>query len=303
MPIKHIFIINPISGKGTGKETVPKALESFKEQYDIEFYVTTGPGDATRFVRDFCAAHPDQEVRFYACGGDGTLNEVASGAVGQPHAAVSSFPCGSGNDYIRYYNDVDAFVDPDRLLNGTVTPVDIMQVGDRYAINAFHFGFDSFVADKIIEYRATKKNPYASAVLYAIVHGMHNQVKLALDDKPYYEGEFLICTVCNGSHVGGGYKTAPRSCNHDGLLEICLIRTMPRLKFVGLMSSYREGTHLDNPRTQKVIQYEQAGKVVVDVPKGFKVSLDGEVISQEHIEVVNIPGGVNFVVPRDVPIR
>lgn len=303
MPVKHIFVINPISGKGQSKQPLLDALAQKAAEYDIETYITTGAHDATRFVEEYCQAHPEQEVRFYACGGDGTLNEVASGVVGKPNAAVSSYPCGSGNDYIRYYSDTDAFGDLDRLLNGTVTPVDIMRVNDRYAINAFHFGFDSYVADKIIEYRSTKKNPYASAVLYALFHGMHNQMKLQLDGKPYFDGEFLICTVCNGSHVGGGYKTAPRSCNHDGLLEICLIRTMSPLKFISLMSSYREGTHLDNPRTAKVVQYEQATKVTVDVPKGFKISIDGEVLEQAHLEVENIAGGINFVVPRDVPIR
>lgn len=303
MPIKHIFIINPISGKGSPKDDLVAALQARRDRFDVDYYFTTAPHDATRYVREYCDAHPDQEVRFYACGGDGTLNEVASGAVGRANAAVSAYPCGSGNDYVRYYVDTDAFLDLDRLMLGTTTPVDIMRVGDRYALNAFHFGFDSFVADKIVEYRATKKNPYASAVLYSLLHGMRNKLRMQLDGKPYYDGEYLICTVCNGGFVGGGYNTAPRSCNHDGLLEVCLIKTMSRLRFIGLMNLYREGTHLDSPRTAKFIQYEQATGVVVDLPEGFKVSLDGEVITQSHIEVQNILGGVNFVVPQDVPIR
>ena len=58
------------------------------------------PGDCTRIARD--AAKSGQPVRLYACGGDGTLNEVVNGAASHPNAAVTHYAGGSGNDFVTY---------------------------------------------------------------------------------------------------------------------------------------------------------------------------------------------------------
>lgn len=303
MDVQHIFIINPTSGKGSDKQPLIDAIEARKGTYNIDYYLTTAPQDATRFVRQYCQDHPDQTVYFYACGGDGTLNEVVTGAMGQPNAAVGAYPCGSGNDYIKYYQDTEAFLDLDRQLQGTPVAVDVMQVGEQYALNACHFGFDSHVAGKIGEYRHTKKNPYMSAVLYALVHGMKNRARIVCDGEVCMDGELLICTICNGTHVGGGYKTAPFSNNHDGLLEVCIIKTVSRLRFLSLMKLYERGEHIDHPRTKTIISHRRAKEVHIEVPAELGVSLDGEVIYQPVVDVRNLPGALQFVVPQGVPIE
>lgn len=302
-PIHYVFIINPTSGKGSDKQPLIDALEARKSRYPIDYYVTTCPLDATRYVNEYCTAHPDEEVYFYACGGDGTLNEVVSGAVGHANAAVSVYPCGSGNDYLKYYGTQEDFLDIDRLLNGTPTPVDIIQANDHYAINACHFGFDSYVAGKIFEYRHTKRNPYMSAVLYTLMHGMHNHATVVCDDEPFIDGEYLICTICNGMYVGGGYKCAPYSNNHDGLLEVAKINSMSRLGFLSRMGDYQKGTYLESKRCQKIAFHRSASEVHITVPEGFGVSLDGEVIYETDIVVKNLPGALRFVVPQGLEIR
>lgn len=298
MQIHHIFVINPTSGKGSDKQPLVKAILERKGVYNVDYYMTTEPQDATKYVNDYCNAHPDEEIRFYACGGDGTLNEVASGAVGHKNAAISVYPCGSGNDYLKYYGAKEAFLDLDNLMNGTVEEVDIMQVGDRYALNACHFGFDSYVAAKISEYRHTKKNPYMSAVLYTLVHGMRNQAKVVCDGNTFIDGDYLICTICNGKYVGGGYKCAPYSDNKDGLLEVAGISPISRIGFLSRMGEYQSGEYLDSPRFKKYARHIRAKEVKISVPEGFGVSLDGEVIYQTEITVKNIEKGIRFVVPK-----
>ena len=298
MSIHHIFVINPISGKGSDKQPLINEILSRKGVYTIDYYLTTGPMDATKYVDTYCKEHPDEELRFYACGGDGTLNEVASGAVGHKNAAISVYPCGSGNDYLKYYGTKEDFLDIDALLNGKVEEVDIMQVGDRYALNACHFGFDSYVAAKITEYRQTKKDPYMAAVLYTLVHGMHNHAKVVVDGQTFIDGEYLICTICNGKYVGGGYKCAPYSDNKDGLLEVAQIKPVSRIGFLSRMKLYQSGEYLESPRCAKIAAHTQAKEVKITVPEGFGVSLDGEMIYQTEISVKNIEKGVRFVVPQ-----
>ncbi len=302
--MRFIFVINPISGKGKSKDALIEAIENLcKDGKDVEYYITQSAGDATRYVGEYCNQHADTDVCFVACGGDGTLNEVASGAIGHDNAAVTAYPCGSGNDYVKYYGGAAYFMSLDDLLAGTPVPVDVLQVGDRYAINSCHFGFDSYVSRMITEYRHTKRNPYMSAVLYALVHGMRNQVKLSIDGKVFYEGDYLMCTISNGCYVGGSYNNAPRSRNDDGLAEVCLFETVSRFKFLTMMNSYKNGTHLDEKRFEKITHYTRAAELEIEVPKGFGIALDGELIDQNRVTVRNLKGALRFVVPQGAPMK
>ena len=107
--MKHIFIVNPHAGATSAVEELRNELAGSEFGSDYEFYVTKAPLDATKYVRSRCEAEPESTLRFYACGGDGTLNEVASGAIGFSNAEVACYPCGSGNDYIKYYGSKEDF--------------------------------------------------------------------------------------------------------------------------------------------------------------------------------------------------
>ena len=107
--MKHVFIINPAAGKENAYETIKAALESLETPVDYTLYLTKGQGDATAYVRSYCREHAER-VRFYACGGDGTLNEVVNGLVGFPQASLGCYPSGSGNDFVKYYGGKQIFL-------------------------------------------------------------------------------------------------------------------------------------------------------------------------------------------------
>ena len=88
--MKHIFVVNPAAGKDNSFENIKKILELKKVEVDYELYETQAPGDATAYIRKYCSEYKEP-VRFYACGGDGTLNEVVNGVVGFPHASMSCY--------------------------------------------------------------------------------------------------------------------------------------------------------------------------------------------------------------------
>ena len=153
--MKHFFIVNPKSGPVGTQETITNALKKYDGKLDYLIYVTSDERDATRFVRERCAEEPAVHKRFYACGGDGTLNEVVSGLVGTSNTAAGSYPCGSGNDFVEYYGGKTRFLDLDRQIDGEEREVDIMRIGDRYSINVCNFGFDATVASRMIKFRRT----------------------------------------------------------------------------------------------------------------------------------------------------
>ena len=99
--MRHVFLINPAAGKYDRTGEFTQTIRAACEGLDYEILVSRAPGDCTHIAQ--AAASSGEPVRLYACGGDGTLNEVVNGAAGHANAAVTHFPGGSGNDFIKIF--------------------------------------------------------------------------------------------------------------------------------------------------------------------------------------------------------
>ena len=300
--MKHIFIINPAAGKDNSFQNIKKILELKKVEVDYELYETQAPGDATAYIRKYCTEHKEP-VRFYACGGDGTLNEVVNGVVGFSHASMSCYPCGSGNDFVKYYGGKKVFWNLEELLNAPEEHIDLMRVGNKYAINATHFGFDSAVAETMMKVRRKKliggKNAYTTGVVVGLFKAMKNACRVTVDGELLNpDGNILLCTIANGQYVGGSFRCAPRSLDNDGLLEVCVVKPISVLKFVSLVNVYTEGTHLDDDRFADILKYRRGKKIEIEAPEGFIYSFDGELIRQNKFTVEVVPNAIRFAVPK-----
>lgn len=308
--MKHIFIVNPAAGAANSCcDVIRKVTGSgilAKDEYVI--HMTTSPGDATVYAANYCDRHPGEKLRFYACGGDGTLNEVASALIGRENVSLACFSAGSGNDYVKYYGGKNYFNNLERLIKGNETPIDAMRVNDRYAVNATHFGFDTYVAKKMDQVRRTAviggKNSYYTGVLCGLAKAMKTKCRVYADGELINPKEvLLLCTVANGKYVGGSFKCAPRSDNSDGLLELCLVHPVSRPTFIRLIKGYTEGTHLDDPKFQKYLEYRRCRKVTVDFENEDGVSLDGEILEGGHFEIEILPSALSFVIPEGCVFR
>ncbi len=300
--MKHIFILNPAAGKKNAMAELEAQLKEKFSGVDYEIYQTKTREDAISYIKTYCLLH-DDPVRFYACGGDGTLNEVVNGAAGFSHASVGCYPCGSGNDFVKYYGGKDAFLDLSAQLEAREEEIDLIRVGDRYAINATHFGFDSCVANVMMKVRRKKiiggKRAYPTGILVALIKAMKNKCRVTADGELLNpKGTILLCTIANGQYVGGSYRCAPRSVDNDGKLEVCVVKPVSRVTFLGLMNYYKEGTHLSNPKFDKVLRYCRAEHVEVEAPDGFVYSFDGELIENNHFTVEVAHRALRFAVPK-----
>ena len=303
--MKHIFIYNPTAGKDNSKRiaALQEKMSADYSHLQYEFYPTKAAKDATAYVRSRCEAEPLEQLRFYACGGDGTANEVLHGIVGFDNASMTCFPCGSGNDYVKYYGGADRFLDIDALLAGEEKLVDIMRVNDRYSINVTNFGFDTVVAQTMHNVRHKKviggKNAYTTGIVKALFTAMKNDCTVYVDGEKLNDGKMLLCTVSNGRYVGGAYCCAPLSTNDDGLLEICLVKPLSRVTLIKLISVYKEGKHLEDERFKDLIVYRRGKSVRVVAGEGFGYTLDGEVVECTDFTIDICPAAVRFVVPKD----
>ena len=300
--MKHIFVINPAAGKDNSFENISRILDAQAVKVDYELYQTQAPGDATAYIREYCRTHKEP-VRFYACGGDGTLNEVVNGVVGFAHASMSCYPCGSGNDFVKYYGGKKVFWNLPELLSAKEEYIDLMRVGNKYAINATHFGFDSSVAQTMMNVRRKKliggKNAYTTGVVVGLFKAMKNKCRVTVDGELLNpEGVILLCTIANGQYVGGAFRCAPRSLDNDGLLEVCLVKPVSHITFMKLIKGYTEGTHLEDPKFAKYIEYRRGKKIEIEAPEGFVYSFDGELIRQNHFTVEVEHRALRFAVPK-----
>ena len=147
--MEHIFIINPAAGKFDHSQQFRTKIESACRERGLryEICVSEKAGDCRAIARR--AAESGSEVRLYACGGDGTLNEVVNGAVGFSNAAVTHFPCGSGNDAIKIFSETEPFFQIERLLDAEEARFDLIRCNDTHALNVLSIGLDARVGTEI----------------------------------------------------------------------------------------------------------------------------------------------------------
>ena len=102
--MEQVFFINPVAGKRDASAELVPRIQAAARQLQLpqpQIVVTQYAGQAREAARrDAASGTP---VALYACGGDGTLNELVQGAAGSASVAVGCVPCGSGNDYVRNF--------------------------------------------------------------------------------------------------------------------------------------------------------------------------------------------------------
>lgn len=301
--MKHVFVVNPCAGGHDGSgELAIKIHDILRE---AEVYTTVAPRDATRFVRRWLDDHAGEAVRFYACGGDGTLNEVVSGVMAAKSdgrsVEVACYPCGSGDDFVRYWQGVD-FTDIAALVDGEAVPVDVMRLGDRYCVNTLNYGFEAEVCHTMAAVRRVPllggSMAYTTGIVASLATGRRNRCRVTVDGELWLDGEVLLLSVANGQYAGGGYHCAPRAVNDDGLLEVMAVTPMSVARFAKLIKYYKNGELLDREELRALVSYRRGSRVVIDPLRDSYVATDGEIVPGRRFEAECLHRAINFVIPK-----
>lgn len=307
--MKHLVVVNGNAGS-FDQALEEKINEAFKG-LDFEIYKTTGPKSVIPFLKEYLKKQKET-VRIYACGGDGTVHEVVNGVVGFDNAEVAILATGTGNDFVKIYGGKEKFQDFKALINGKVQPIDISELqGDGlneplYSVNVINFGFDAIVGAMGNYYKenglpeeAKKKGlgPYDYALKHdAMKHGRFNDIEVFADGEKLNEKQMLLATLAHGQYVGGKFKCAPKSDNTDGLIDVCVLKTMTFLGLGMIIGTYTKGKHLD--RKRRKIVYRQAKEIKMVSPREFDVCVDGEMIKGNNFTVKVLPGAIKLVLPQ-----
>lgn len=296
----YCFIVNNEPGKAGNADKIRADIEKLPKPIDFEIYLTTAQKTAIDHVRDYCKANPDSETCFVACGGDGTINEVATGMVGAQNKHLAVLAYGSGNDFIKYYKGKD-FRSVADLVKGTAHRIDILKLGkDHYSINVCNFGFDAIVASTANRLsRKGWKKPYRWGIVKAIFCGRFNRIQVKADGELLNQGKrMLLCTLGNNSYVGGEFFCSPRSKNDDGLIEVGYCKTTTLMGFLRLLPTYTAGKHLDDPKAASHFIYRQSKSIDVHSDKEIELCLDGEMLPGNDFHIEIIPQAISFIIPN-----
>lgn len=295
--MKHLFIINPIAGKGKTLKLIPiieKVFKERKESFSID--ITKYVGHATEIAKNYS---DKEDYRIYSVGGDGTLNEVLNGMV-NTNSSLAVIPCGSGNDFIKSiykYNKKEALEDIlIKTINGIESKIDLGKVNNRYFLNIASVGFDAEVAYNSIKF---KKLPlvngtaaYILGLLLTVFKYKSYDLIIEVDNTSYKLNSLLVA-VANGKYYGGGINVAPKANLNDGFFDVCLIKRVGRFKILGLFPKVIKGTH----ETIKEVNFK-SGKVVHIISKeDLAFNIDGEIIKGKEAEFEIIKHGMQIVIP------
>lgn len=318
--MKHYFILNPFAGQGKALKLEKKIWQA-ADAADVEpvIHITEYQGEAEEYVRRIaseCASEStDNEVlRFYACGGDGTLSEVVNGAYGAENVQVANIPVGTGNDFIRNFDGAGDFNDILMQIRSGAVKCDlihyegnceedgIMKKVSRYCINMFNIGFDCNVVDLT---DSLKKKPlmagplaYLTGVGIMLVKKKGADLTVEYDDGFVYSGSLLMIAVANGCYCGGGVKGIPDAETDDGLIDVSLVKDISRRTFVKLFPKYSKGTHRSDKRIDDILIYKKCRSLTITSNCGdMKLCVDGEIVQAEKIYFDIVPKAIGFVVP------
>ena len=284
--MKHIFIINPHAGKRDQTSRSYEMADHLREAHGLTCacMLTDRPGGAADMARKL--AETGEELRLYACGGDGTISEVANGIAGFSNAAMTAIPTGTGNDFLKNFGpDMEKFQDAENLWAGEVFPLDLIACNGRLCLTIACNGIDARIADSVHQYGNSPllhgRNSYlASVAVNFLFKPIGRHWKVWLDDEAL-EDDFALVSMCNGRYYGGGSMPVPEARMNDGVLHTVLIKNIPKATFARLFAPYSAGEYRKLP--QELIRVSTARQVRIQAEEDIVTCLDGECFRSREV--------------------
>ena len=294
--MRHIFIINPAAGKSDKTAEYRARIEEACAGLDYEIAVSQAPGDCARIARE--AAKTGQEVRLYACGGDGTLNEVVSGAAGFDNAAVTAFVGGSGNDFVKIFDDREAFRDLSRLLDAETAVFDLIDCNGDTAINICCVGLDSRIGAEMARF---KRLPFVSGSFAYILSMVVNLFKglgehyIVDVDGQKVDGDHTFICVANARYYGGGFYAIPDAQPDDGMLDILLVKKLRLWQVPNALAKYKAGRYKE---LGHIARHYRTDAITIRCDRDSPVNLDGEIRTAKNVQMKISDKKIRFFYPK-----
>ena len=295
--MRYVFIINPVAGTNAGVQKIKPKIEAYFADNPGNYKIIITSKKMEGIELSKAEAYFGGEVRIYACGGDGTLFDIVNGTAGCKNVEIGIIPCGSGNDFIKYFgSDID-FFNIEAQIKGSSIPVDLINCGEYYAINQCFIGIDSDVAYNKNMLNKVPFLPgglqYLLAIAAAVIKNESHNMELCIDDTTIQEKNYSIMTAANAPFYGGGFKSAPDALPSDGLLDFITMDHVSRRYISSVIKKFKKGRHLDID----ICHCFKGKSMTVRSNREMKISLDGEIVKSREITFKVCEKGARIIVP------
>jgi diacylglycerol kinase (ATP) len=307
-----LVIVNPKSASGATRANwsgIASDLRTHFGPFAVAF--TKSAGDGIELSR---RAVESGRKLIIACGGDGTINEVANGILqsgGDTELGV--FPSGTGGDFRRTINMPQSTRDAARALGtGRTETIDVGRVtfidhagesASRYFLNVSSFGLAASIIERVKGSTSLSWLPvdafrgrasFALSTLQQVAGLDTSAVKIRIDDGEEKSLGTINFCIANSRYFGGGMKIAPEAKLTDGLLDVVNIGDIRTAKILLNAFTLYRGTHVDLPEVKCTLARKIEARAA-DPSNEIHIEVDGE-----------LPGklpALYEVVPRALKIR
>lgn len=288
---RTLVIINPISGT-QNKAFIERLIENHlpEDQFNFAIEYTVGPTHATDLA---AAAAKDGFDLVIAVGGDGTINETATGLIGTD-TALGIIPIGSGNGLGRH---LQIPMNPSKAIKtfseSEVMKIDVCTANGRPFFNVAGVGYDALIAHKFAQMESRGFSAYIYSVLNQWFKYKPKKYKIKTEQGQFKKRALMI-SMANGSQFGNNAWIAPNARLDDGLIDVCMLTKFhtlaaPALAFQLFNKTIDDSKYLETFRSAH-FTVKQKSKIA---------HLDGEPFKLgKKIEFKVLPKALNIFVPK-----
>ena len=262
--MKTAFVINPISGTRKDKEALPDLIMSTidKSRFEPVVVMTEHAGHGVELARQFAAEGYGAVV---AVGGDGTVNEVASG-LRDTQTALGIIPIGSGDGLARHLhisrNPRQAV---EALNTARIEQIDYGVENGRPFFTTCGTGFDAYIADCFARAGERGLSTYNKTMVHEFFGYKRRHYRIKGDGIDLDTEAFLV-TFANAGQWGNNAYIAPKASVQDGLMDVVVVNKIPVLALPVMATmlftkSIGQGVYVHIMRAQHVTLERTAAEV------------------------------------------
>lgn len=299
-------IFNPAAASKRAQRHWKKVYQILKEEeIPFEFHETQAPRHAIKLTQE-AISRGDRKI--IAVGGDGTLNEIATGILSQEKVdpldiKLGQIPIGTGNDWGRTmgipsdYRAAVKVIREEKTFIQDVGVVSFKEEGkrsQRYFINMAGMGFDAFVGINANTRKAKGRGGafgYVGVLLKSLIRYQATPTRWYVDGESH-ESKVFSLVVAIGKYSGGGMMQAPPAIPDDGLLDMTVIKDLSKWTVVRNIRNLFTGTFVKN---KAVVQFTGTEIRVASQPANL-LEVDGDNIGTGPAEFSILPKALQVVV-------
>lgn len=285
---KVAFVINPSAGVKKKINIIDFIKKHFSSNIPSDFIVWENKDDFAAVKNQILKGNYTIVV---ACGGDGTVNKVASVLVNTT-MSLGVFPLGSGNGLARSNAIPMDYIKALRCIeNAQIKRIDVAKINQHYFFCTAGIGFDAHIAHLFSS--STKRGffTYITTTIKAFFGYKPFEYRLIIDDHPFSVKAFLI-TIANAGQWGNDVYIAPKAVMDDGILNVSILKPFSLFQaLVIAIKLFGRKIH-----TSSALISKSGKEIVIEFDGELPVHYDGEpILMRNNISINVIPQALQII--------